>query len=347
MSKKRIFRWLKHNLYVSVPAFLTLSVALAFAVIVYMGNNSGFAKSGNYPVLVKSGMSTWEISELLHAKGLVRHPKAFRIEARVRGLARKLQAGLYVIEGGMSNGEIVERLSKGRVKMARLTVPEGYCVRQVGTVIEQAGFGSAERFCKLAKTYAPYGYMKTDNADVIYKAEGFLYPAVYDFPASYNEKDLLELMVRTFDEEVTKAGCLRQAKQLGKNFRDVVNLAAMVEKEAVFRSEQPRIAGVFQNRLDIWMPIQSDTTVQYILGGEQREIILYRDTKIENPYNTYQNYGLPPGPIASPGMSAIKAALQPEKTDYLYFVAEKDGHHRFSTCYADHLQAIDDIECGR
>lgn len=321
--------------------------AAVFAITVFLGVNRGFAKPGTYPVLVKSGMSTWEISEILHEKGLVKNPKAFRVEARLKGLARRLQAGLYVIEGGMSNGEIVERLSTGRVQMAQLTIPEGYCVWQIAQTIEEAGFGSAEKFCKLAKTYAPYDYMQTDNADVVYKAEGFLYPAVYDFPASYNEKDLLELMVRTFNEEVTKAGLVQKAKSQGKSFRDVVNLAAMVEKEAVFSSEQPRIAGVFQKRLDIWMPIQSDTTIQYILGGKQRETILYKDTEIENPYNTYINYGLPPGPIASPGMSAMQAALQPEKTDYLYFVAEKDGRHRFSTCYADHLQAIDDIECGR
>jgi UPF0755 protein len=116
----------------------------------------------------------------------------------------------------------------------------------------------------------------------------------------------------------------------------------MVEMEAVYKEEQPRIAGVFLKRLSISMPIQSDTTIQYILGTQKEEVTI-ADTKIQNPYNTYQNPGLPPGPIACPSMSAIKAVLHPEKTDYLYFVAEKDGHHYFTRTYAEHLRAIDKI----
>ena len=131
-----------------------------------------------------------------------------------------------------------------------------------------------------------------------------------------------------------------KAKHL--KLRDVVNLAAMVELEAVYPEEQPRIAGVFLKRLAIGMPIQSDTTIQYVLGA-QKEIITFDDTKIQSPYNTYQNPGLPPGPIGSPGMSAIKAVLAPEETEYLYFVAEKDGHHRFSKTYNEHLRAIREI----
>ena len=117
----------------------------------------------------------------------------------------------------------------------------------------------------------------------------------------------------------------------------------MVELEAVYKEEQPRIAGVFLKRLKIYMPIQSDTTIQYILGGEQKAAITFADTEIKNPYNTYINAGLPPGAIGSPGMNAIKAVLNPEVTDYLYFVAEKDGHHRFTRTYEEHLQAIKEI----
>ena len=139
-------------------------------------------------------------------------------------------------------------------------------------------------------------------------------------------------------EENILQGCAEK----GLKLRDVVNLAAMVELEAVYAEEQPRIAGVFLKRLEIGMPIQSDTTIQYVLGA-QKEIITFEDTKIKSPYNTYQNPGLPPGPIGSPGMSAIKAVLAPEKTEYLYFVAEKDGHHRFSKTYNEHLRAIREI----
>ena len=143
-------------------------------------------------------------------------------------------------------------------------------------------------------------------------------------------------------QKETEKRMQEEAEKQKMSIRDLVNMAALVEMEAVFKEEQPRIAGVFLRRLEIYMPIQSDTTIQYILGTQKEEITI-ADTRIQNPYNTYQNPGLPPGPISSPGMSAIKAVLNPEKTEYLYFVAEKDGHHRFTKTYAEHLKAIEDI----
>lgn len=233
-------------------------------------------------------------------------------------------------------------MSRGRVKQARFTVPEGFTIVKIARKLEAEGLGSAERFCAAARDYAPYPYMQTADAAVLYKAEGFVFPATYDFPVGMPEHKLLELMVRQFDEEIKRLGAEKAAQQQGMALRDAVNLAAMVELEAVFTEEQPRIAGVFLHRLAIGMPIQSDTTIQYILG-EQKELITFADTRLESPYNTYQNPGLPPGPIGSPGLDALKAVLQPERTDYLYFVAEKDGHHRFTRTYSEHLQAIKDI----
>ena len=193
-----------------------------------------------------------------------------------------------------------------------------------------------------AKAYAPYDYMQTDDANVVFKSEGFIFPATYDLPVGMSEADMLKLMVAQFDKEMQTSGVAKTVADRNLKLRDVVNMAAMVELEAVFAEEQPRIAGVFLKRVAIGMPIQSDTTIQYILGA-QKEIITFADTKIQNPYNTYQNPGLPPGPIGSPSLGAIKAVLEPEQTDYLYFVAEKDGHHRFTKTYNEHLQAIKDI----
>lgn len=345
--KTETLRWVQENKYLSGALGLVSLFFFSNFILLLAGCNKGYAPHGNYPVLIKSGMTTQDIAESLHAKGLVRNPGSFRLEARIKGLANQMQAGLYLIRGGMNNVDIVRTLSQGRVQMAQLAVPEGYSVAEIGNALQNAGFGNAAKFRQAAEKYTPYGYMKSKSRHVIYTAEGFLYPAVYDFPASYSERDLLELMVQTFHEEMEKAGVLREVKERKLDLREVVTLASLVEKEAVFEEEQPLIAGIFQKRLKIGMPLQSDTTVQYILGGKQREIIYYRDTAIDHPYNTYQNYGLPPGPIASPGLSAIKAVLHPKKSDYLYFVAEKDGHHRFTTNYEDHLQAIEDIENGR
>jgi UPF0755 protein len=250
---------------------------------------------------------------------------------------------MYEIQGGMSNSEIVDVLSKGQVYLLKFTVPEGFNVVKTAKKLEAEGLGNAQKFMEAAKNYTPYPYMETTNPNVIYKAEGFIYPTTYMLEAGMSEKDILAMMVKEFNTQINKEGIPAKAAEENMSIRDLVNLASMVELEAVYKDEQPRIAAVFLRRLKIYMPIQSDTTIQYILGAQKEELTI-ADTKIKNPYNTYQNPGLPPGPIGSPSMNALKAVLYPEANDYLYFVAEKDGHHRFTRTYAEHLQAIADIE---
>lgn len=321
--------------------FLVMLVG-AYWVLNYTGNNKDLATGSPYLITVEPGMTTTDIATMLHKRKLVKTPEAFRLEAKFRGLERELQAGRYEITAGMSNSEIVDVLSKGQVQRTKFTVPEGYTVVKVAKKLEAEGLGSAEKFIDAARNYTPYPYMETNDSNVIYKAEGFVFPTTYMVDVGMSEKDILAMMVREFNTQMNKENISEEAAKQKMSIRDLVNMASLVEMEAVFKEEQPRIAGVFLRRLEIYMPIQSDTTIQYILGTQKEEITI-ADTKIQNPYNTYQNPGLPPGPISSPGMSAIQAVLHPEKTDYLYFVAEKDGHHRFTKTYAEHLAAIDDI----
>ena len=319
----------------------TLMLGLgAYWLLYYTGNNTEYARGHRYLVTIKPGMTTADIADLLHKKHLVKTPEAFRMEARIRGLAGKLEAGRYEIIGGMSNSEIVDILSKGQTYNVKFTVPEGFNVVKTGRKLEAEGLGDARKFEEAARNYTPYPYMETDNPHVIFKAEGFIFPTTYQLDPDMSEKEILAMMVRTFNSEMNRENIPALAKEKKMNLRDLVNLAAMVELEAVFPEEQARIAGVFLKRLHIYMPIQSDTTIQYLLGAQK---VTIADTKIRSPYNTYQNTGLPPGPIGSPGMDAIKAVLYPEVTDYLYFVAEKDGHHRFTKTYQEHLKAIEDI----
>ena len=339
----KIKNWLLHNWYIALAVLIVVPLLGFLAVLHTRGDNKDFAVSGPHLIIVQEGMTTADIAQLLHEKKLVKDPTAFRWEARYKGLATKLQAGPYQIEGGLSNGAIVDVMVKGRIKQLRFTVPEGFTVVKTAKKLEAEGLGKADKFIAAAKNYAPFDYMQTDNPDVLFKAEGFIYPATYELPVGLSEDKILAILVGQFDEYMREEKIPEKCAQQGLQLRQVVNLAAMVELEAVFAEEQPRIAGVFLKRLAIGMPIQSDTTIQYLLGS-QKEIITFDDTKIQSPYNTYQNPGLPPGPIGSPGMSAIKAVLEPEKTEYLYFVAEKDGHHRFTKTYSEHLRAIDEIE---
>lgn len=342
MDGEKIKQWLKAKWYYAALAAVAVPLVCFLLLLHVWGNNKDFAAQGSHLIIVKEGMTTADIAVLLHEKKLVKDPAAFRLEARFKGLATKLQAGPYQINGGLSNSQIVDVMVKGRVKLLHFTVPEGYTVVKTAQKIEAEGLGSAENFIAAAKNYAPYTYMQTDDTNVLFKAEGFIYPATYEIPVGLSEEKILEILVRQFDTEMQENKIVQLAEERGLKLRDVVNLAAMVELEAVYAEEQPKIAGVFLRRLAIGMPIQSDTTIQYLLGA-QKEIITYDDLKIQSRYNTYQNPGLPPGPIGSPSLAAIKAVLAPEKTEYLYFVAEKDGHHRFTKTYQEHLQAIKDI----
>lgn len=342
MDIEKIKKVFKEKWYYFLLAVVVIPLLGFMLMLGIRGNNKDFAASGQHLIMIKEGMTTADIATLLHEKKLVKDPEAFRMEARFKNLADKLQAGPYQIEGGLSNSQIVDVMVKGHIKQIRFAVPEGFTVVKTAKKLEAEGLGKADKFIAAAKDYAPYAYMQTDNPNVLFKAEGFIFPATYDFPVGISEEEMLKIMVEQFDKKMQESGVAKTVQEKNLNMRDVVNMAAMVEMEAVFPEEQPRIAGVFLKRVAIGMPIQSDTTIQYILGA-QKEIITFADTEIQNPYNTYQNMGLPPGPIASPGLKAIQAVLAPEDNEYLYFVAEKDGHHRFTKTYEEHLQAIKDI----
>ena len=170
------------------------------------GSNKDFAIKGSRIIEVKPGMTTTDIANLLHEKQLVKNPTAFRYEARFKGLADKLQAGVYQIEGGLSNSEIVEVLAKGRVKELHFTLPEGYTIKRTAQKLEAEGICKAEKFIALAKDYAPYPYMQTDNPEVKFKAEGFIYPSTYNLPLKVSEEEVLKRFVDQFDETLTSSG---------------------------------------------------------------------------------------------------------------------------------------------
>ncbi len=324
-----------------LSAVLVVFVA-AYWVLNYTGNNADLADGRTCVITVENGMTAADIANMLHKEKLIKRPESFRLEARFMGLEGKLQAGKYEIEAGKSNSEIIDILARGQVKTVSFTVPEGYTVNKIAAKLAAEGLGDAEKFKEAARNYTPYKYMETNNPDVIYKAEGFIYPSTYLFTDGMTEKDMLATMVKEFNTQINHEKIGDAAEKADMQLRDIVTIASMVELEAVFKEEQPRIAGVFLRRLQIYMPIQSDTTIQYILGA-QKEEITFADTEIQNPYNTYVNAGLPPGPIGSPSLDAIKAVLNPEQTDYLYFVADKGGHHRFTRTYDEHLQEIENI----
>ena len=330
----------EQKLLTSIAGILILA-AIVLGVAINANNNKNLATGENIIITVEPGMTNADIATLLQNKKMINSPVFFRLQSKFARMERSLQAGEYEIVSGMSNWEIIDLFSKGQVRHKTLTIPEGYTIEQIAKKIEESGLGSAEEFKKAAKDYAPYSYMETSNNNVIFKAEGFAYPSTYYLSPGSAEKEILAIMVKEFDTQLTE-DIRQKAKDKNMSIRDLVNLASLVEKEAVFPEERPVIAGVFLKRLQIQMPLQSDTTIQYILGVQKKEISI-ADTKIDSPYNTYLYAELPPGPIASPSISTINAVLDPKQTNYLYFVADLEGHHHFTETYQDHLKEIERI----
>ena len=297
--------------------------------------------SDDITIVVKTGMNTNEIGELLYNSGLIKSKAAFKIMARFEGLQNSLQAGDYVLKKNMDIKEIVQMLSQGQTTYTEFTIPEGYTVDQIAKHLEEIKLASSNKFKSLAQNSMPYGYNDTQN-NVKYKAEGFLFPDTYKVPKSMNEEALLQMMMAQFNNKFTP-DMRERAKNMNLSIREVTILASLVEKEAKMENERAVIAAVFLNRLRRNMPLQSCATIQYILGYPKAELTI-QDTEIPSPYNTYQNKGLPPGPIANPGLASIKAVLYPADTDYLFFVADKEGVHHFSKTYEEHLAEIEKVQ---
>ena len=299
--------------------------------------------SKSEPVLIqiKTGTPAKLIAEELEQQHLIKNAVVFRLAARLQGLENSLQAGEYSISPAMTIGQMLTMMSQGHTAYQQLTIPEGYTVDQVAELLAEKKLANPAKFKALAKNFAPYPYM-TATPNTKYSAEGFIFPDTYRLARGTSEEELLTMMVKQFDTQLSPES-KQQAAELGLSVRDVIILASLVEKEAKFSEEQPIIAGVFFNRLKQNMPLQSCATIQYILGYPKAELSI-QDTQIASPYNTYQNMGLPPGPIANPGDAAIRAVLHADKTDYLYFVADKQGKHHFSNTYEEHLLAINQVQ---
>lgn len=292
-------------------------------------------------ITIKQGTPTKVIADELEKQSLIKNALVFRLVAKLQGVENSLQAGEYSLSPNMSTQQMLIMMSQGQTAYQQITIPEGYTVDQIADLLAEKKLASPTRFKALAKNYTPFPYMQA-NPNTKYSVEGFLFPDTYRLARGTSEEELLTMMVKQFDAKLIPENRQR-ASELGLSIRDVVTMASLVEKEAQLSNEQPIIAGVFANRLKLNMPLQSCATIQYILGNPKAELTI-QDTQIVSPYNTYQNMGLPPGPIANPGAAAIKAVLAANKTDYLYFVADKQGKHHFSNTYEEHLAAINQVQ---
>lgn len=295
------------------------------------------AFSGEQFVEIPPGESTIGIGRRLIAAGVIRDEMTFRLAVRWHGRGRSLKAGEYRFTEPASPAAVIDRLAKGDVYLLTLTFPEGLTAEEMGQLFAQSGLGTAKAFVAAARNPAPIKAIDPE-ADTL---EGYLFPDTYSLPRQIEAEALVGRMVRRFTT-VFDDDLRARAKASGLSVRQIMAIAALVEKETARGDERPLVAAVYRNRLRIGMPMQADPTVIYALkrAGRWNGNIRKSDLDFDSPYNTYRYPGLPPGPIASPGRAAIEATISPAKVDYLYFVSRNDGSHAFAATLPEHNRNV-------
>jgi UPF0755 protein len=328
-----------------LPGLLLLVVVLGAAglwLYLQQGGAPVNPQSGDSVVLeIPGGSGTESIANLLEDNGLIKNSFVFRLKSKISGYDGNFKAGTYRFSPSMDMAEIMDIILSGRSIGQTFQIIEGLTIDQIADSLEEQGIVSAEDFLAEAKNGAfDYPFMEY-LPDGQNRLEGFLFPNQYEAPLNATAHQVIDIMLNEFDRIFPESD-YDKAEALGMDVYDVVIIASLIEREVREDEERPLVASVVYNRLEQGMKLEFCSTVQYILG-EPQAVLSIADTRIESPYNTYLNPGLPPGPICSPGEAAIKGALNPEDTDYLYFVLKsKDAKtHNFAATYEEFLRYKD------
>lgn len=296
---------------------------------------------------IPKGASSSEIAKILMDNNLIKNELIFRILTKYEKMDGKFKAGKYILNNGMTPEEIMEKLVAGGIAKDSITftVPEGFELEQIAERLEEMNIANKDTFLELTSKASNFSteYEFLIGVPEELSLEGYLYPDTYQVYIDASEKDIIRKMLNRFDNLYTDE-IKAKAKELNLDLNQVITLASIIEREGRADEEREIISAVFHNRLKSGMMLQSCATVQYILG-ERKPVLSNEDISIESPYNTYINQGLPPGPIASPGIKSIEAAVNPANVNYMYFVFNEDetGTHTFSVTYDEHLKAINRI----
>lgn len=332
-----------------VAVIMLVCIAVVVLAVTQIGRNWLVPANANDTQIVEveipEGTPVSTMGDILEEQGLIRSSSAFSLLVRVQGAAANLQAGVHDLSPSMTMPEIVAALQEGAEEagMLKVTVNEGLTVDQIAEVVADSTSYSAEDFLNLmsnqeflAQLVQQYPILTDsyNNPNVRYVLEGYLFPATYDVAQGETLESLVTQMVDKTNEVLSKYQADIDASSY--SLQDIMSIASLVEKEGQTTEDRKLIAGVFYNRLEQGMPIQSDISVLYALGTH-KEMVTYDDLEVDSPYNLYTNAGLPPGPMNSPSEDAIAAALEPTDNDYLYFYANlKTGEVFYTDDYEQH-----------
>jgi UPF0755 protein len=297
-------------------------------------------------ITIPRGYSVQKVAQLLKKEQIIRSIFIFKAYVKISKAGNRIKAGAYYLKPAYSLPKIINILThkENGFAMVKLTIPEGDDLNKIASKLNKFGLVDKTEFLEYVYTQAKddfknkYPFLELNP---IKSLEGYLYPETYFFAKDISKKEIVNQMLEQFEKKMLKiwetAPTYKRSPKKRFNFHQVLTIASIVEKEARVRAESPLIASVYYNRLKKRTVLAADPTVVYALGKSYKNIVTYKDLKIDSPYNTYKYTGFPPGPIASPGKESFKAALNPEKSDYLFFVANRNGTHSFTKTYQAHL----------
>ncbi|MDO8507580.1 MAG: endolytic transglycosylase MltG [bacterium] len=312
-------------------------IPIIFVVLIFLGSifsvfyvdtrvkkpMSGSAQEVQFTVV--KGESTTEISKDLEQKGIVQNSFIFLLYLKYKGQGTLVQAGDYKIAKNLTMIQVLDIITQGKITSSKITFPEGWTNKQIEEEIVKKGIGSSEDAKNAINKKYNYDFLKESPSGDL---QGFLFPDTYFVSSRPTSQEVIDKMLKEFSDKADQKIRAGAGKQ-GLDYYQILTLASIVEREVTSSEDKKKVASVFINRLNIGMKLDSCATVEYVLGTNKR-ILSEDDISIDSPYNTYKNTGLPPTPIANPGLESIEAVLSPENTNYYYFFSGKDGKTYFS-----------------
>lgn len=316
--------------------FVILILSVLFITYKINYQRSGFSAEKKFRV--KQGMNFNAIAEELERDSIISNAFWFKIAAKMQGKDEKIISRSYIIKPGLNNIELLDMLTDPYINFTvKFTVPEGFTIKQIAKLSASKFNFNEIDFIEHSANDSLINLLGLSGK--VKNLEGFLFPDTYRLDFDISARELVLVLFNEFYSRVIK-GDKYSLKDNPEKLLKTVTFASIVQGETQLISEMPVVAGVYKNRLLKRMRLEADPTVQYVLPEGPKQRLLNEDLKIASPYNTYLNYGLPPGPINNPGINAIEAALKPEEHNYLFFVATGKGGHTFSETYSEHLNAV-------
>lgn len=320
-------------LLIIIAAIIVIAAIVAVITITTGGGAVDPNDETKISVVIEEGSGTESIGETLKEKDLISSVFKFKIKSKLSGNDGNYKPGVYSLSRSQSMSEIIDVIVSGKSDVARFTIPEGYTTKQTMETLVKAGLTTEEDFMdEVVNGDFDYDFLKdVPSGDA--RLEGYLYPDTYEVYKNASAHDIIDTMLSNFDGRVYE---IPNGKKSDMSLHEILTVASLIERETKVADERAKVASVIYNRIEKGMKLQIDASIQYILD-EPKEHLLYSDLKVESPYNTYLHEGLPPGPICSPRVECVEAALNPANTNYLYYVMapELDGHHNFSETAAE------------